>query len=304
MPMGLFAAPDVAKPLAPEKAAEAPAKGKEEAPAKPTNNGTAKEGTAKDKAKPEAAPAKPANGTNGKEATAPAKPANGKEALPPAKPANGNGKEAAPAKPTEAGEPAPAPAPSTTPMPESTATPVTKDGEPMPPAVEDDDEAAAERKEADAATAVARPVSSDPVQVYGWREWVLVGQTQMKLAAKLDTGAFTSSIHAEEKELFERDGKKWVRFIVTDPGEKNSPRTRIEAPLVRIAHIKEPGGKSVAREVVRLNFTLGERKLRADFTLNNRSNMLSPVLIGRTTIKELGWVDPSRAYLADQKIMR
>jgi hypothetical protein len=172
------------------------------------------------------------------------------------------------------------------------------------PADEAEDEAAAEREEADAGTAVARPVSSDPVQVYGWREMVKIGDLELKLAAKLDTGALTSSIHAEEKELFERDGKKWVRFIVTDPGEKNSPRNRIEAPLMRIAHIKEPGGKSEAREVVRLNFTIGERKLRADFTLNNRSNMLSPVLIGRTTIKEIGWVDPSRAYLADQKIMR
>lgn len=171
-------------------------------------------------------------------------------------------------------------------------------------AVEEEDEAAAERKEADAGSSVARPVSSDPVQVFGWREWVLIGNLQLKLAAKLDTGALTSSIHAEEKELFERDGKKWVRFIVTDPGEKKSPRTRIEAPLVRIAHIKEPGGKSEAREVVRLNFTIGERKMRGDFTLNNRSNMLSPVLIGRSTIKEIGWVDASRAYLADQKIMR
>lgn len=168
----------------------------------------------------------------------------------------------------------------------------------------EEDEAAAEMREAEAGTVVARPVSSDPVQVYGWREWVLIGDLKLKMPAKLDTGALTSSIHAEEKELFERDGKKWVRFIVTDPGEKNSPRNRIEAPLVRIAHIKEPGGKSVAREVVRLNFTIGERKLRADFTLNNRSNMLSPVLIGRTTIKEIGWVDPGRAYLADQKIMR
>jgi hypothetical protein len=197
------------------------------------------------------------------------------------------GKEEAPAKPPAAepakGEPA-------------------EDAKPEPE--EEEDEAAAERKEADAGSSVARPVSSDPVQVFGWREWVLIGNLQLKLAAKLDTGALTSSIHAEEKELFERDGKKWVRFIVTDPGEKKSPRTRIEAPLVRIAHIKEPGGKSEAREVVRLNFTIGERKMRGDFTLNNRSNMLSPVLIGRNTIKEIGWVDPSRAYLADQKIMR
>jgi hypothetical protein len=212
-------------------------------------------------------------------------------------PAKGKGdKDEVPAKPAKPSKETPA---APTRMPEA-AKPEEKAAE----AAEDDDEAAAERKEADAGTAVARPVSSDPVQVYGWREWVHIGNLEMKLAAKLDTGALTSSIHAEEKELFERDGKKWVRFIVTDPGEKNSPRTRIEAPLVRIAHIKEPGGKSVAREVVRLNFTIGERKLRADFTLNNRSNMLSPVLIGRSTIKEIGWVDPGRAYLADQKILR
>ena len=215
-------------------------------------------------------------------------------------------------------EPKPAPAEKATETPpkgkeeppakEEAPAPATDDKDaPAKPEGEDpdeDDAAAAERKEADAGTPVARPVSSNPVQVYGWREWVKVGDKEMKLAAKLDTGALTSSIHAEEKELFERDGKKWVRFIVTDPGEEKSARTRIEAPLTRIARIKEPGGESETREVVRLNFTIGDRKLRADFTLNNRSNMLSPVLIGRSTIKELGWVDPSRAYLADQKVMR
>ena len=156
------------------------------------------------------------------------------------------------------------------------------------------------------AVAVARPVSADPVQVYGWREHVVVsdGKLKVQMKAKLDTGALTSSIHAEEMELFERDGKKWVRFIVANPGDKKSKRLRIEAPLVRIARIKEPGGESKAREVVRLGFVIGDRKLKADFTLNNRANMLSPVLIGRRTIKELGWVDPSRAYLADKKVMR
>lgn len=243
---------EAAKPAPVEKATETPAKGKEEAPAKPTA--------------PPKTPVKPATST--KETAKPVTPA--KEATAPEKMPEGD-------KPKET-------------VPD--------------PLAEEDDEATAERKEADAGTAVARPIPPSPMQVYGWREWVLIGNLEMKLAAKLDTGALTSSIHAEEKELFERDGKKWVRFIVTDPGEKNSPRTRIEAPLVRIAHIKEPGGKSEPREVVRLNFMIGERKLRADFTLNNRSNMLSPVLIGRSTIKEIGWVDPGRAYLADQKILR
>lgn len=172
-----------------------------------------------------------------------------------------------------------------------------------------EDEAAAERKEAKEAedpAKVARPVSADPVQVYGWREWVTISanKEEQKLQAKLDTGALTSSIHTEDKELFERDGKKWVRFVVTDPGNEKAKRMRIEAPLVRIARIKQPGGESEAREVVRLMIKIGARKLKADFTLNNRQNMLSPVLIGRRTINELGWVDPGRAYLADKKVMR
>jgi len=169
--------------------------------------------------------------------------------------------------------------------------------------VDPDDEAASEAAEAETA-AVARPVTPDPSQVYGWREKILIDGIEGKIYAKLDTGAYTSSIHAEETELFERDGKKWVRFIVTEPRKKDSPRVRIEAPLVRIARIKNPGGESETREVVRLAFKIGERKLRGDFTLNNRSNMLSAVLIGRTTIRELGWIDPSRTNLADKKIMR
>ena len=178
-----------------------------------------------------------------------------------------------------------------------------KPAEEEPKEIDPDDEAAAEAAEAETA-AVARPVSPDPIQVYGWREKVLIDGIEGKIYAKLDTGAYTSSIHAEETELFERDGKKWVRFIVTEPRKKDSPRVRVEAPLVRIARIKNPGGETETREVVRLAFKIGERKLRGEFTLNNRSNMLSAVLIGRTTIHELGWIDPSRTNLADKNIMR
>jgi hypothetical protein len=185
------------------------------------------------------------------------------------------------------------------------AKPETPPGEnptsPVPPSQDTEDPVAIENAEA---AAVALPVNAEPVRIYGWREDVLVNGVKEKLLAKLDTGALTSSIHAEEKELFERDGKKWVRFVVTDPREKNSVRTRIEAPLVRVALIKEPNAESVPREVVRLSFQIGERKIRGEFTLNNRNNMLAPVLIGRGTLKDLGWVDPSRTHLADQKVLR
>lgn len=166
-----------------------------------------------------------------------------------------------------------------------------------------EDAVQAENMDAEVA-AVAKPVSADPVQIYGWREFILIRGVEEKLKAKLDTGALTSSIHAEEKELFERDGKKWVRFIVTDPSLEKPTRTRIEAPLIRTTMIKEPNSPSVSREVVRLSFQIGDRKLNGEFTLNNRSNMLAPVLVGRRTIKELGFVDPGRTHLADEKVFR
>lgn len=239
---------------------------------------------AKETARPKAAAATP-------EAKAAAQKTEAKPAATPAKvakPAANPAKEAKPATPP-AKEAKPA------------AAPEAKPADPAEP--DPDDEAAAENAEAEAA-AVAKPVNGDPIQVYGWREYILINGVQEKLKAKLDTGALTSSIHAEEKELFERDGKKWVRFIVTDPSLKKPVRTRIEAPLVRIAKIKEPGGESAAREVVRLSFQIGDRKLRGEFTLNNRANMLAPVLIGRNMIKDLGWVDPTRIHLAEQKIFR
>jgi len=152
--------------------------------------------------------------------------------------------------------------------------------------------------------AVARPVLADPIQVFGWRERIKIQEIDQEFKAKLDTGALTSSIHAEDITLFERDGEKWVRFIATNPREENAKRIPVEAPLVRYARIKEVGAESTRREVVRLRIRIGERSLRGEFTLANRSNMLVPVLIGRTMLKELGWVDPGRTYLADQEIFR
>lgn len=193
--------------------------------------------------------------------------------------------------------------PAAKPATKQAASPATEVATPDPATPDPDDPATAEHADAEQA-AVAKPVSPDPVRVYGWREHITIDGAAGRFTAKLDTGALTSSIHAEEQELFERDGAKWVRFIVTDPGMAKPVRTRIEAPLVRIARIKEPGAESVARQVVRLSFQIGERRMRGEFTLNDRRNMLAPVLIGRSILKDLGWVDPGRTHLAGQKILR
>ena len=170
------------------------------------------------------------------------------------------------------------------------------------PAVGEEDEAEAEA--AEKVVASKKPFGKEPVQVFGYIEWVRIGELAGKMRARLDTGARTSSLHVESEEIFDRDGAKWVRFVVLNPNNPKVKRVRISAPLVRWTRIKIPGGGSVRRPVVRLNMRIGDRKLRTEFSLNNRNNMLCPVLIGRRALRELGYVDASRIDLANKKIFR
>ena len=168
---------------------------------------------------------------------------------------------------------------------------------------EEVDEPGEEQEDGEGET-VVKPVPVEPVQVFGFEEWVEVGDVADRMRARLDTGALTSSLHVEEEETFERDGAKWVRFVISDPSKTSGKRVRISAPLVRTARIKIPGGGSEVRKVVRLSLKIGERALRAEFNLNNRDNMLCPVLIGRRALQDLGLVDAGRTDLADKKIFR
>ena len=168
---------------------------------------------------------------------------------------------------------------------------------------EEVDEPGEEQEDGEGET-VAKPAPVEPVQVFGFEEWVEVGDVADRMRARLDTGALTSSLHVEEEETFERDGAKWVRFVISDPSKTSGKRVRISAPLVRTARIKIPGGGSEVRKVVRLSLKIGERALRAEFNLNNRDNMLCPVLIGRRALQDLGLVDAGRTDLADKKIFR
>lgn len=141
-------------------------------------------------------------------------------------------------------------------------------------------------------------------QILGWKEWVKVGTKADVMRAKLDSGARTSSLHAENVEEFERDGRKWVRFSMKDPDEKEAKSILIKAPVQRIARVKNTDGTIERRYVVELGFTIGERQLREEFTLNDRTGMTCPVLIGRNALRLLGYVDCSRVDLATKKIYK
>lgn len=138
------------------------------------------------------------------------------------------------------------------------------------------------------------------MNILGWKEWVWVLKPELVMRAKLDTGARTCSIHASNIEQVEIDGKRWVKFTISDPRNPKSIRLRHKAPLLRIAQIKNDTGGLDERYVVPLTVKLGKRKVQGEFTLNNRESMTCAMLIGRNLLQELGAVDASRTYLLEK----
>ncbi|MFC4252164.1 MAG: ATP-dependent zinc protease [Sinimarinibacterium flocculans] len=131
-------------------------------------------------------------------------------------------------------------------------------------------------------------------EIFGWLEWVAVGERGVRLKAKLDTGATTSSMTAENIEYFERDGDKWVRFDVRD--EDLEGVEIFEAPLARHVRIRRHGGKTQRRPVVKLGLCVGDVYRERQFSLIDRSGFNYPVLVGRNYMRDYVLVDSAVIY--------
>lgn len=131
----------------------------------------------------------------------------------------------------------------------------------------------------------------------GWVEKLRLEPHGIALKAKLDTGAKTSSLHAEKIETFTREGQKWVRFEMTVDDANDRPRTlKLEKRRVRGVLIKEHEGEYDSRPVVEMSFCLGGERHSAEFTLVDRSRFLYPVLLGRRFLAGFAPVDAGKTF--------
>jgi hypothetical protein len=131
--------------------------------------------------------------------------------------------------------------------------------------------------------------------VIGDREWALVEPGDLVLEARIDTGAETSSIHAEDIKLIEKDGKRWVRFTLEDPN------TGADVPLERRLHRRilvktKAEGVNDRRYVVRMWVTLGDTRVWLDVSLSDRDDFEFPLLIGRNMLVDNFSVDVSKHH--------
>ncbi|MCK0767994.1 ATP-dependent zinc protease [Chromohalobacter japonicus] len=131
--------------------------------------------------------------------------------------------------------------------------------------------------------------------VIGRREMVTLPELGLTLCAKIDTGARTSALHAENIETFERQEHLWVRFI-TRSGGPDAPVHTLELPLYDHRKVKNSNGFEQWRYVIRTQMQLGGLDYPIELTLTDRRSMRHPMLLGRRALRRL-LVAPGAAFL-------
>lgn len=140
--------------------------------------------------------------------------------------------------------------------------------------------------------------ASTPVKkTAGWLETLVFPANGLKVTAKLDTGAKSSVVDAEDVETFEKNGEPWVRFAVR--AKKGSDDKRVfEARVTGKKRIRTSFGRET-RRTVSLWVCLGGLRRRMLFTLGERDHMNYRVILGRRALEGRLLVDSALKFQLD-----
>ena len=127
--------------------------------------------------------------------------------------------------------------------------------------------------------------------IVGAVEWVTVEPGDLRMEARIDTGAESTSIHAEDIQLVEKDGKRWVHFSLVDPA--SGEKVPLERRLQKKVKIRQSDSEKQTRYVVELWISLGKIRSLIEVTLSDRDHMEYPILIGRNMLVDTVIVDVS-----------
>lgn len=134
-------------------------------------------------------------------------------------------------------------------------------------------------------------------QLIGWREYAsLPGVGIGPVIAKIDTGARTAALHAENIDILSEPNGRFVRFDAVVDEARHVTR-RCALPLHGVKRVKNTSGLAEERYVIETELELAGRRWPVLVTLADRGDMGMPMLIGRSAIKGRFIVHPGRSFL-------
>ena len=148
-----------------------------------------------------------------------------------------------------------------------------------------------------------KPKKKKSPRVSGWRELVHLPDFGIgPIVAKLDTGARTAALHAENVEIYQTDEGQRIRFDAFVDDAVSRAR-RCDMPLTGLRNVKNTGGGVEERAVVTTRIKMGKRTWTIEITLTDRAEMGVPMLLGRATMKKRLIVHPGKTFVltADER---
>jgi len=115
---------------------------------------------------------------------------------------------------------------------------------------------------------------------------------------KIDSGAYTSSIHCGNIEEYIKNGIRYIQFTLLDPNHELYNNKVFSSKNYTTKVVKSSNGATEERYAIQTEIILFEKKYTIDLTLSQRSDMKFPVLLGRKFLNKQFIIDPSRTNLS------
>ncbi len=121
----------------------------------------------------------------------------------------------------------------------------------------------------------------------------LPGLGLVNIHAKIDTGAYTCSLHCSKVEVV--NGK--LEFVLLDEEHPEFTGMKFTVKKFTQREIKNSFGEAEMRYVIKTTIKIFDRKIRAEFTLSDREKLRFPVLLGRKILRNRFLIDVTKKDL-------
>ncbi|MBN2595478.1 RimK/LysX family protein [Labilibaculum sp.] len=115
---------------------------------------------------------------------------------------------------------------------------------------------------------------------------------------KVDTGAYTSSIHCHQIEEYQFGDETHLKFRLLDPSHPDYNEKEFTVKNYKRKRVKNSFGKSETRFVIETIIILFDKEFLIELSLSERSEMKYPILIGRKLLNGKFIVDTSKRNIS------
>ncbi len=139
--------------------------------------------------------------------------------------------------------------------------------------------------------------------IIGRAEAVDVVGKALEVPAKIDSGAFRSSIHASDIKVSSKAGVRTLTCKLL--GHPCSPVPReFETTDFDEVTVRSSNGQEETRYEVTIRVKIGNKVFNTSYSLADRSGNLFPILVGRKALKNRFLVDVTKSNVNRQRLMR